>query len=175
MAKGTWQAIPLGEVTLVPTTRGQWALIDTADLPIVQGHSWSAQKGKGHRTFYARAREGLMHRVILGYGQADPDIDHINHNGLDNRRANLRSATPMQNGRNKRSHVGSSSRFMGVTWRRDNARWAAQIGYDGTNHGLGCYDTEEEAARAYDLRAREIFGEFAHLNFPEHLSPSDVG
>lgn len=106
-----------------------------------------------------------LHRLIM---QPPPRlvVDHINGNTLDNRRANLRVCTNAENIRNSRINTGSS-RFKGVYYDKAKARWKAQIGYDNQRFHIGFYATEEEAAIAYDLKANELFGQYAHLNFPE--------
>lgn len=95
--------------------------------------------------------------------------DHINGDRLDNRRANLRICNGMENARNRgvsARHIEIPSRYKGVSWERRAARWQAQIGCDGKKFHLGLFATEEEAARAYDAKARELHGDFARLNFP---------
>ena len=99
-----------------------------------------------------------MHTMIAG-----PGVDHINHNGLDNRRTNLRPATPSLQGANRRPQV-HSSRFKGVY--RQGKVWRAEIQINNRSHPLGQFSSEEEAARTYDDAAREAWGDYAFLNFP---------
>lgn len=153
----------------IPLTQGQTALIDEADADLVRQFRWRAFRC-GH-TWYAirdvrletgRRSVQQMHTFITGFAVTD----HINGNGLDNRRANLRDATQAQNCRNTRKRSGSSSRFKGVAWFRRTRRWAAQIQHEGKIISLGYHASEEGAALAYDAAARAYFGEFAALNFP---------
>jgi hypothetical protein len=108
----------------------------------------------------------MMHRVLLdppdGY-----ESEHINRNGLDNRRVNLRLTTSSNNKGNMRKHRGASL-YKGVHWdnRPESTGWRARIQVNYEKISLGHFDTEEEAARAYDVAARQFFGEYARLNFP---------
>ncbi len=105
-----------------------------------------------------------MHRLIVG-AKAGISIDHINGNTLDNRKCNLRIATPSQNSMNQRIKE-HSSHYKGVTWHRQHGKWYAQLKHNQHLNFLGLFLNEEDAARAYDAKAKELFGEFARLNFP---------
>jgi len=106
-----------------------------------------------------------MHRKIL----KAPDsfiVDHINHNGLDNRKANLRLATHSQSACNRRkSSAKTWSKYKGVSWRISDKRWSAAIGINNRAKWLGLFTDEISAAKAYDAAARKYHGEFASLNF----------
>ena len=103
-----------------------------------------------------------MHTFLTGW----PQVDHINGDGLDNRRCNLRPATSAQNNANARRVRTSRSPYKGVE-RESSGKWRARICPHGQRINLGLYGTAEEAAHAYDSAAREIYGEFAYLNLPE--------
>ena len=92
-------------------------------------------------------------------------IDHINHNGLDNRRCNLRVATHSENMRNRKPQLGTSSKFKGVCWMKKVNKWQVSIRYNKVKLHLGLYSNEIKAAKAYDGVAKELHGEFARLNF----------
>jgi hypothetical protein len=106
------------------------------------------------------------HRIawFLHYGSWPKDtLDHINGLRTDNRVENLRQATDKENNRNKRSRAGSSSKYKGVSWHKDNQNWQARC----NSKYLGSYTQEEEAARVFDKAARELHGDYARLNFPD--------
>jgi len=95
-------------------------------------------------------------------------IDHVNHNGLDNRRSNLRLATIQENQFNRQiQKTTKSSQYKGVSWETKQNKWRPSIKFNNQNIHLGSFTSEEDAARAYDKVAKELFGEFCCLNFPE--------
>lgn len=106
-----------------------------------------------------------MHRVIMGEPRGLV-VDHIDGNSLNNRRSNLRVCTVSQNHQNQRFR-GGLSRYKGVCFLKKINKWRANIGFDGRRMHIGCFDNEVDAAKAYDRKAGELFGEFAYLNFPE--------
>ncbi len=181
-------------VRAVPLSQGKFALVDRGDYAGVIRYSWYAAKtpsrfadspfergrssgdkplrGTGPLqgescVWYAvrkdKGRTIRMHREIMRPGRGQV-VDHINHDGLDNRRCNLRVCSHAENLRNQRGQVGRSSRFKGVSRDKRLGKWRAQIWHAGRHYYLGLYVSEIEAARAYDAKARELFGEFAYLN-----------
>jgi hypothetical protein len=150
---------------------GETIVVDDGDLDALTQHRWYIQRTKRAHTIYAMARVAMpdgrhvtkgIHRLIMG----DPvgmDVDHINGNGLDNRRSNLRVVTRQQNLQNQKARAGSSA-YRGV--RAANGKWLAGITHNYKRIHCGTFVTEEAAAQAYDAKARELFGEFAALNFP---------
>jgi hypothetical protein len=107
-----------------------------------------------------------MHREIMNAPKGLL-VDHRNGNGLDNRRENLRLATRSQNNCNTTKRKNTSSRFVGVSFDKRKRRWIAYINHNGKKIFLGYFDSEIEAAKAYDAAAKKYHGEFARLNFPE--------
>jgi AP2 domain len=151
----------------VPLTRGMVALVDDSDFErIAASGPWHAYPG--HLTHYARhsitaSRQVTLHSFITGWSF----VDHINGDGLDDRRTNLRAATQAQNNANVRLRRDNRSGFKGVASSR-SGRWRAYIGSSPVLH-IGTFDTPQEAARAYDAAAIKHFGEFARINFPHNL------
>lgn len=149
----------------VPLGNGGHALVDATDADRVLSRTWT-RDDRPH-TSYARSfdqatgRTLYLHRFVLG--DPEGEVDHRNRNGLDNRRSNLRVCNRSLNNANHRAREG----FRGVSRDRRQDRWKARITVDYKEHWLGGYATAEEAAKAYDAAAREHFGEFATLNFPE--------
>jgi hypothetical protein len=151
--------------TLTLANYGQ-AIVDDADLALVSRYRWYAIKKR--QTTYAQTDiNGYavgMHRIILGLKYGDGlQGDHRDGNGLDNRRANLRTATRSDNQRNQVHRIPKNG-YRGIF--RQNSGWRAQLQIKGKTKYIGIFPTKEAAALAYDQSAREVYGEFAVLNFP---------
>ena len=160
---------------------GETATVDAADRDLVEAAGpWYALRDpratyvKADRRRLDGSRTGvLLHRLLLD----PPDvmqIDHVNRDGLDNRRANLRVCTRSQNLANSPPRAGGSSQFKGVYWNKNATKWHAR-GHDGTGKGLhlGYFANEVDAARAYDVHAMATWGEFALLN-ADHFDNGDI-
>lgn len=153
----------------IPLTQGKVAIVDDEDFERLSRYRWHADWSKNTQTWYAsrffRTPDGRKSHIRMHRDIMQPDrgmvVDHRNHDGLDNRRENLRICTQTDNGRNKRRKKPASSRYKGVTFCKYTGRWKAQITVANQNHSLGRYDTEEEAARAYADAAQSEFGEYA--------------
>ncbi len=162
----------------IPLTKGKFAIVDPENYEKLSKYKWHALQYRD--TFYAvrigrksEARYGKniwMHRVVLGLDEG-VICDHINHNGLDNREANLRPATHSQNMQNRpKRRTKCHSKYKGVSFRTAQRKWVADIQVNGKPIFLGYFDDETEAAREYDRAAKKYHGQFAALNFKRHRS-----
>lgn len=153
----------------IPLTRGVEAMVDAADYGRLSAIKWHAHECRG--TFYAANGGGKQGRVFMHRLVCDApkglQVDHINGNSLDNRRANLRPCVDQQNRWNRGARANSASGIKGVMLCRRTGRWAAAITANGKRHYLGSYADQADAARAYDAAALHLHGAFARLNFPE--------
>lgn len=161
----------------IPLTKGKVALVDAADYDLVSQYRWHAFKNASGE-WYARStslarKEGKslwMHRLILNC-PPDKKVDHKDHDGLNNRRYNLRPATNAQNIYNMRIKRNNTSGYKGVVIHsahgRRTGKWRAVIKHNNKTICLGEYRDPKDAALAYDAKAKELFGEFAFLNFPQ--------
>lgn len=151
----------------IPLTQGKFALIDEEDFEEVSRYRWHVVGVKDGKPYAMNRMNRLfMHRLIA---KPPPGklVDHRNCDGLDNRRGNLRIATKSLNTANQRPKRGGTSKYKGVYRPRPNGLWAAYITKDQKRTHLGSFLIEEEAARAYDAAALELFGEFARINLPD--------
>lgn len=156
-----------GDVAYVPLTKGYEAVIDAADAPIATGHNWCALESRRRdgsvRAVYAvRGSSGrlvYLHRVLLGPGHEH--TDHIDCDGLNNRRSNLRPATAAENQRNMRLRSDSSSGEKGVSWCKREQRWRAFLSSSGQFLSLGYFSTRDAARDAVRTRRVEVHGNFA--------------
>lgn len=147
----------------IPLTQGKFALVDDEDFERINSHKWSLGN-VGRNNLYAirsvykngkKEKTVYMHREVLEL-TSKKHVDHVNSNGLDNQKANLRECTHSENMRNRIRH--NKSGFKGV-FQMGN-RWKAMI----RNRYLGLFTTAIDAARAYNAAAKQLYGEFARLN-----------
>lgn len=157
----------------IPLTQGQFALVDDADYEWLMQWKWRYCKSVANRYGYAFRSFGKytdrhttsMHREIMKANRGQP-VDHIDHDGLNNQRHNLRLCTTSQNGCNARVFRKKYSQLRGVSFHKKDKRWQSQIVHLGKCIYLGRFGSPEEAARAYDAAATRLHGQFATLNFP---------
>ena len=153
----------------IKLTQGKVALVDDEDFEELSQSKWYAHK---NRNIYYAVRtypsiDGKqhtihMHRVILKT-PAGLQTDHSNGDGLDNRKENLRVATRSENQWNTQKRINNTSGCKGVTWNKKNQRWIAKIMKENKSYYLGSFKKKEDAALAYNLKATELFKEFAKL------------
>jgi len=157
----------------IPLTQGKFALVDDEDYDELNKFKWCADKVRGH--WYATrgvwdplmktTRKIRMHQLLVTFTDKRTYTDHINQDTLDNRRCNLRVCTNSENMRNcRKSH--NTSGYIGVVWDKARQKWIAQIGFHWDHIFIGRYDNIIEAAKAVDNKARELYGDYALLNFP---------
>lgn len=159
-----------------PTHGNKIALVDDEDYEYLNQWKWQVKKHR--KTFYAHRTKQIpnsnrkkdhfkMHRVVMNVADPKIEVDHVDHNGLNCQRSNLRIATRKQNKQNASSHKDSASKYLGVLVekRKNGISYCAQIGINGKSTHLGSFKSEEEAAKAYDRAAIKHYGEFANPNF----------
>ena len=161
--------LPEGEgVRMIALTDGGYAYVDAADYEWLHRWTWHLNDGYPSRT--EKGKEIAMHREIMQPPKGKV-VDHIDGNRANNCRRNLRVCTSSQNKRNRRKRTGSYSVYKGVFYEKRNHKWYAKCHCGDKPIWRGYFDTEAEAARAYDRLAVEWFGEFARLNFPREWPP----
>jgi hypothetical protein len=156
----------------IPLTRGKFALVDDDDYEDLSRFKWCTlvDDGRAYACRQERQKDGrqkkvFMHRQIAGIGQSH-EVDHVNGDGLDNRRSNLRPCTHAENMRNRTRHHNNKSGYKGVSRvsRKHVVKWRASIGLNGKHIHLGYFATKVAAAKAYNTAALKYFGHFAQLN-----------
>jgi AP2 domain/HNH endonuclease len=159
-----------GNIAYVTLTKGYVAVLDAADVSLVEGANWHAEVKP--RTVYAvsqssrdadgKRRMIRLHRALMN-APPDMDVDHRNGHGLDNRRDNLRLATCQQNQYNQRIHRNNTSGFKGVYWYTRIGKWRAMITHDGKQQHLGYHATPEAAYAAYCEASARLHGDFGRV------------
>lgn len=169
----------------IKLTQGKYALVDDENYDWLNQYKWRIQNN--NTTYYARRnifiqylnkrKTIFIHREIMEKKlnrklESNEQIDHINGDGLDNQEHNLRICVKQQNLFNskkqkKYNKKKTISRYKGVCWRKDCKKWYTRIMFNGKSIYLGLFKNEKQAAKAYDQKAKELFGEFARLNFKE--------
>jgi hypothetical protein len=152
---------------LIALTQEKSAIVDDEDYDFLNQWKWYAhfETWAWYATRVYKKKRIYMHRVIMK-ATSKQYCDHVNGNGLDNRRINLRLCTSSQNAANSKKSRNTTSQYKGVCWHKQIKRWVAYIQED----FLGSFKDEVEAAKEYDRVARQRFGEFAKTNFPLEVS-----
>lgn len=154
-----------GNLAYVTLTKGYTAIISASDARVANGYNWTAQVMP--RSVYAyrrdynggKSRKIYLHRALLGE-PVGLEVDHIDGNGLNNTRGNLRKATKTQNGQNSRKRINNTSGFKCVSLHKETGKWRARITIDGKSKSLGLFHTPEQAHDARVAAATKYRGEF---------------
>lgn len=148
-------------------TKSKVALVDNWEYERLRKHSWHASLYRN--TYYALTGNGKtqarvkMHHLVLPL-LPGLEVDHIDGNGLNNQRENLRLCTSSQNSMNQRPQLGTTSRYKGVCWDKARNKWEAKIVVKNKTIHLGRFKVEKDAALVYNVAAIKYFGQFAYLN-----------
>lgn len=153
---------------------GFFAYADDNDSELIKGYNWkmiTRNENSRIRNYVVttvringRSKKIWLHRLLMGNVQKGMVVDHIDGDGLDNRRSNLRVCTVSQNSMNSHTNKSGSSKYKGVSFIGAKLRFRATILKDGKSKHLGLFNNEVDAAEAYNKAAMELFGEFAKLN-----------
>ncbi len=154
-------------------------IIDQENEPLFDERTWTAGDNGGGRIYVCRTiwngkdkkQDKVYWHTLITNPPSGKIVDHINGNSLDNRKLNLRAVTAAENNMNRGAngtHRGkaTTSPYKGVSLFKRSNKWVSSIGYNYKRIYLGYFDLAEDAARAYDVKAKELFGEFAYQNFP---------
>lgn len=137
--------------------------IDKDDLEKMRPYSWSLM-GRGYIKTHINKKNVYLHRFLMDEWDPKIIIDHINKDPLDNRKKNLRRATLRQNSFNRTKCQNSSSEYKGVSYNKVSQKWESYVKIYGVKYTLGFFIKEKEAAKAYNCVAKELYGEYCHLN-----------
>ncbi len=159
------KAIICGDIAKIPlgvNAKDGYAIIDKEYVWLADKYKWSLSDGYAKQSIHTRKR---LHHFIMNEATREKMVDHINGDTLDNRKSNLRYVSHSQNIFNARGQRDTKSKYKGVS--TSGNKWRAYIKPNGKQIIIGYYDTQEEAAKAYDKEALKHWGEYAFLNIPE--------
>lgn len=150
---------------------GKSAIVDSEDYEELSKYNWWCNSdGYAIRIEYKSGeyyRQIFMHKEIHKVPEGF-QVDHINRNVLDNRKSNLRTATPSQNQANREVQKSNTSGYKGVSYDKKAGKWRSSITKDGKQYHLGFYEKKRDAAKAFNVKAIELYGEFSVLNEVDH-------
>jgi len=157
-----------GDIAYVPLTKGYTAIIDAEDAELIGQNNWNADVNKN--TVYALRgyRQSGKHKIVRMHREIAKtpngfETDHIDGDGLNNVKVNLRHCTNGQNARNRKPYIGGTSKYKGVGWSKEKGKWRAQIKHKSVPKHLGYFDCEQEAYAAYCKASAEIHKEFGRV------------
>jgi len=165
------------ELLLISKGNQYTCLYDQEDSELISRFSWYLNSN-GYAITSIEGKTVLMHRLILGLQDPKTFGDHKDGNRLNNCRSNIRTATASENRRNSQKEKNCTSIYKGSYFESDRGLYHSQIGMatkNGTKvYNLGRYHQEKMAAKAYDKRAVQLFGEFAYVNFASSKESSQL-
>jgi len=149
----------------IKLTQGKYAIVDDEDFEWLNQWKWyyGCDDYAIRAIYYPQRRNICMHRLIINTPQG-METDHRNGNKLDNRRSNLRICTTAQNQMNRGAPSNNKSGYKGVYWSKQRKKWAVFIGFNSKLRIIGFFDNKIQAAKVYNQKAIELFGDFAFLN-----------
>jgi hypothetical protein len=150
----------------IPLTQGKIAIVDDEDFEKLNKYRWHYNKGYAVRTIghiIGKQKAIYMHRYLMKPTK-NKKTDHIDGNGLNNQRRNLRVCSQSQNTKNRRINKNNKSGFIGVSWHMPSKKWLAKIKHNNKTKYVGTFDDKIEAAKARDDVAKQLRGDFVVLN-----------
>lgn len=161
-----------GDIIKIKLLHGLFATIDAEDYDKIKGFRWYAYYDRTTRGYYCRKNIPNfgtihLHRLIMDVSDKKMQVDHINHNTLDNRKVNLRICTQNENQKNSLLRLDNKTGFKGVSYDKNKRKYVSGIRHNNRRIHLGYFENPEDAAKAYDQKAIELFGEFKKLNLLE--------
>lgn len=154
----------------IPLRNRKYAIVDSENFKELNKYKWCCVNGYAQRSFYHGIKNGkiitsglLMSRIILN-APIGKQVDHINHNTLDNRKCNLRIATHAENQHNRKKSKNKSSRYKGVSYKKSRKKWIAKIKLNKKSYWLGSFLSEKDAAKAYNKASKKYHGKFSFVN-----------
>ncbi len=157
----------------IKLNHGKYAMVDDEDFEELNKHKWYYYRVRDSDLGYAvrsipigngKQKTIGMHRVIMNTPEGEL-TDHKDRNGINNQKNNMRACDKHQNGMNRSGDKNTTSEYKGVAWAKKNKKWRAKIYFNGKFIHIGMFTCEKKAAKAYDKKAKELFGEYAYLNF----------
>jgi hypothetical protein len=170
--RNTMRGIKMKKIDIsTPKYPNTFTIVDDEDYDKTVKLHWYATRCA--KSIYAQStslwktyKHLTMHRFIMN-AQKGQEVDHVNHNTLDNRRCNLRLCSHIQNMQNMKPYEKAASEYKGVTWDKERKKWRAKLCIGRKQVFSFRYNSEIDAAKAFDRKAKELYGEFAYQNFPE--------
>jgi hypothetical protein len=163
MRNNTNEYLDFGKETVLVLKSGVAALVSALSVPLIEKYTW-CQEGTGYIMSRTTSRAVKLHRLITGAHEGEY-VDHIDGDPLNNTIENLRICTKQQNEFNQKRRIDNTSGYRGVCSYGKDGKYRAYINVSGKYIHIGVFDSSEEAAKAYDCKAAELYGEFARFNF----------